>query len=250
MDSRILLKNLRSITYDFDKLADLDDSKEEIVKERKPIDWKPLWKDVKYQGECGACWAFASVGAVEGVYNLKNKPKNLITLSAQHLVDCDPRNKGCYGGWPLNALRFVKENGVVEETAYPYIESKGACKNTTSTIYKISSINECHKYYMCTIDSWYNNLSKGPVVAAIETTGKFTHYRRGIITYDPKVETCKYPNHAIIVSGWGIDSQVGEYLIVRNSWSEDWGLGGYAKIKIEPGNDTCHITAINWLPIL
>jgi len=36
------------------------------------------------------------------------------------LLDCDPINIGCGGGWMMDAYDFVKENGIVIEKDYPY----------------------------------------------------------------------------------------------------------------------------------
>jgi len=242
-------KTIKFLSYDFDKYADLDDKKEK-PKERAAIDWKSTWSGVRDQGGCGCCWAFAAIGAVEGNYNLIKKPTTLLSLSPQNLVDCDYGNRGCNGGEPGGALRYILEKGVVEESAYPYIEDRGACKNPTNGLYKISNRIYCNPLYNCDIDNWYKNLSVGPVVVGVTVNKKFSHYVRGILTYDPEKEHCDFPNHAIVASGWGNDSKDGEFVIIRNSWGQDWGLGGYAKVKYEPGNDTCYITTMNWLPVL
>ena len=43
--------------------------------------------------------AFATVSTLEAAYN-KKKGSLSGALSEQHLVDCDPLNLGCDGGWP------------------------------------------------------------------------------------------------------------------------------------------------------
>ena len=53
---------------------------------------------------------------------------NLISLSAQELVDCDTASNGCDGGYYFNTLGWVLDNGIDTEANYPYTAQKGTCK--------------------------------------------------------------------------------------------------------------------------
>lgn len=75
---------------------------------------------VSPQGQCGSCWAFSSVGALEG--QLKRKTGKLLPLSPQNLVDCVSNNDGCGGGYMTNAFEYVRQNrGIDSEDSYPYV---------------------------------------------------------------------------------------------------------------------------------
>ena len=43
-------------------------------------------------------------------------------------------------------------------------------------------------------------------------------------------------NHALLAVGLGEEAGV-EYAIVRNTWSELWGMNGYAKIKLSDADE-------------
>ena len=77
---------------------------------------------VKNQGQCGSCWTFSTVGALESHWNILGKSRNQ-TFSEQQLVDCagDFDNHGCNGGLPSHAFEYIKYAGGIESDAtYPY----------------------------------------------------------------------------------------------------------------------------------
>ncbi|PIO58227.1 papain family cysteine protease, partial [Teladorsagia circumcincta] len=47
------------------------------------------------QGQCGSCWAFATVASIEAANAIKTG--QLTRLSEQEMVDCDTQNNGCQG---------------------------------------------------------------------------------------------------------------------------------------------------------
>ena len=99
-----------------------------VVKHQKTtpkevIDWrtKGVVTTVKNQGQCGSCWAFTAVCALEGLQAIKTK--KLIRYSEQELVDCSRKygdNQGCKGGDISQAFDYVKDNGISLEAEYPY----------------------------------------------------------------------------------------------------------------------------------
>lgn len=73
------------------------------------------------KGRCGSCWAFSSLGALEG--QVAKRTGVLVPLSPQNLVDCSgpEGNRGCRGGSITKSYSYIIRNrGVDSESFYPY----------------------------------------------------------------------------------------------------------------------------------
>lgn len=100
------------------------------------------------QGACGSCWSFATAGTLEIVTNVAGgRPSNGSVsewFSPQMLLDCIPPDwdpngvigpKGCFGGWPATALKYVNVSGIATEASYPYNAVNGAtCAFSTAVL--------------------------------------------------------------------------------------------------------------------
>jgi hypothetical protein len=95
-------------------------------RDRHGRDWNT---SVKNQGNCGSCWAFGAIGAVEGLVNLYYNRKIDLDLSEQQMVSCT--GGSCIGGTGggSQALNYITTNGVVNETCFPYSASDEPCSN-------------------------------------------------------------------------------------------------------------------------
>ena len=81
---------------------------------------------VKDQGQCGSCWAFSSVAAMEGLMFVSGK--DIESLSPQSLVDCDTTDSGCNGGELDNAFKWMATHGVPTWDSYPYAGVGQTCQ--------------------------------------------------------------------------------------------------------------------------
>lgn len=188
--------------------------------------------DIKDQGSCGSCWAFAATGALEG--QLYKKTKKLVSLSEKNLMDCSWKqgNMGCQGGLHDKAYKYVIENGGIDtEASYPYKPKDGKCtfnKATIGTTEKACFDVGPPVFHEETI------LQKavaeiGPVSVGIDAASiTFQLYKSGIYTFD----TCSKTDldHSVLVVGYGTDSGQ-DYWLVKNSWGKSWGEAGYIRMR-------------------
>jgi putative hemolysin len=90
---------------------------------------------VKDQGSCGSCWAFSTVGTIEGAYNIASGNPNLdLDLSEEYLVsDCYTMGAygNCCGGSYEDAFEFVRDSGIPDEDCMPYID-RTSCSCSSS----------------------------------------------------------------------------------------------------------------------
>lgn len=188
---------------------------------------------IKDQGLCAASWAFAVCGLLEA-QEYRNSTASLATpLSEQNLIDCKTdRAHACSGGTTIElGLELVmREGGVMRELDYPYESAKGLDNFPCRYKQQDSFITSRIKGYQALprgeegTMKWAVALS-GPIAVTIDASlDTFAHYKSGVY-YDQR---CKVNgSHSVLVVGYGQDRDFGDYWIIRNSWSEAWGMQGY-----------------------
>ncbi|MEW6130190.1 MAG: C1 family peptidase [Acidobacteriota bacterium] len=179
------------------------------------FDWRKLGKvtPVRDQGGCGSCWAFATIGAYEGSYLIRNGGSP--DASEQDVLSCSGLGT-CAGGWW--AFDFLLGKGDASEASYPYTATDSPCNASIPDPYWATtwgyvkpggatpSVGEM-KQALC---------QYGPLAVAVRVTTAFRHYTAGVFNENASGSV----NHGVTLIGW--DDTKGAWLI-KNSWGTGWG---------------------------
>lgn len=184
------------------------------------------WRDkvnvpIRNQGQCGSCWAFATVSPLEYQYTYKtNKP---LHISEQNLVSCNTHKYSCEKGgwWDFDDLM---KNGIVLDDSYSYDGKDELCK-------KIEPVNYIKVINWGNIDNNIESIKSaifqyGPIVSGVSVDKEFYNYVDGIYDHNSDEDI----NHAVVIVGW--DDNLHSW-ILRNSWGTKWGSNGYMYIEYE-----------------
>jgi len=229
---------------------------------------------VRDQSSCGSCWAFGSTEAFEDSRCIATGQdiefSSMDTAGCCKGLQCGFSN-GCNGGQPGAALGWMSRVGVVSGGDYPDMGSKaGGCKPytlepcahhvpPTSTYpkcptqeYSVSCKKKCSsdsgKSYSSdktkagksfSVDSVQSMqtaiLSTGPLAVAFTVYADFPTYKSGVYSH---TSGDALGGHAVEMVGWGTEDGQ-DYWLIKNSWNDQWGDGGFFKIK--RGTNECGI---------
>jgi hypothetical protein len=252
----------------------IDCSQLQVTDPTRPVRALPeqfSWKDVegvdwttpaKHQGNCGSCWAFAALGALESrIMITEDCPQLQPDLSEQYVLSCLPAaannyGQGCYGGTPYGALYYIMNeteagnnvNGIIPESCFLYQASHDvSCEEKCEEwMDHLIPLTDCSYTFL---DLGYASkentdiiktilYEEGPIAVALNVTEKFVNYwsiHHNPNNYFPDTHEPwgNMLNHIVLLVGWNDDANIknGGYWIVKNSWGTDWGYDGFFNLE-------------------
>lgn len=202
----------------------------------------PFKTHIQDQVKCGGCWAFAMALSLEKL--VYEKIGTQYNLSMQHLIDCNYKNNGCYGGDPAFAAEYARQNGLPLNSEYPFVGQESTCRRTHRTVKFGNKIRPIHEFPI--IPRVQYLASKIYIPIAISVDLSFRHLSNTDDVYVPNANLCvTASSHAVTIV-----NATSEYFEIQNSWSIKWGHFGKKKIKYCAMNVLMGSPSIMFPPIL
>jgi C1A family cysteine protease len=203
------------------------------------LDWRSMdgqnfVTPVRDQGNCGSCWALATVGALESYILIRdNKPGVDENRAEEILLSCSGVGS-CDGGYIGGASEYIHATGLPPESYFFYTATSSDDSCSRAEAGWQTSTDKVGRWSWVTISSVSigaikNALVNGPLVTTMDVYDDFFSYQDGIYEY---ANGSLVGGHAVVIVGYVDDSSVngGGYFIVKNSWGTGWGAGGYFNI--------------------
>jgi len=232
-----------------EELARLDEVYKKILRDSYPTSYdvrdEGVVTDVRDQGSCGSCAAFATGGVMEICLAKAGASLTDLNISEQQLIDCaydGDSAAGCNGASPSVYGQYIAGKSINHENNYAYLGSSPNLVCQTKDYWNSGAqIDKALVDYSCSDDKIMGLIQTygSALVALYASDDGFKNYASGVF------DTCTAPatnsiNHAVVAIGWGTSDDGIDYWIIRNSWGSSWGDNGYIKIK----RGTCGVSTV------
>ncbi|MGG5820707.1 C1 family peptidase [Falsiroseomonas sp. HW251] len=234
------IKNLvpsKDTTKDWSITVALNSGALRAARPPKEVDLRAPWWPPGHQGDTGSCvgWATAD-GVMRHLLVSAGKIRKDQRLSVRHVwmasKETDefrsrPETFIEESGTSLKAAAdIVRKHGIALDSELPFVVRQTMFLGSIEEFYAACATRKIASYFNArkNLDEWRKALAAGtPILTGLTTDGSFDDGgRRGVL--DRVRPTKDDGGHAICVVGYRGDGS----FIIRNSWGEGWGDGGFA----------------------
>lgn len=209
---------------------------------------------IKNQGDCGSCWAFSVVAAIEGTF--KKNGQSLTALSEQYILDClAPTGglNGCGGGDIQTLAMTLATNtsySLPMERLYEYKSYDNTTHSCNKSVTGVVTVKGAKKVVANAgqnvedaMAAWV--LNNGPLAVGVTSWASAWQLYQSGIADCPPATSIQQLDHGVTLVGYGVENIGGTkvpYWKIKNSWTPMWGEGGY--IRLRRGNNACGVSLL------
>jgi uncharacterized tellurite resistance protein B-like protein len=202
------------------------------------VDLRRHMTSVEDQSKLSSCVANAVVGAYEYLARRYHGDESIdvsrlfVYYNARVRRGRETIDKGI---WIADAIESLREHGACSEETWPY-EPELVNERPDEDAYEEASqfLVDDMLRVETKLEVWRQALAEGyPIIFAIKLFNSFGQQKkRGMVSMPVKseAERAEHGNHAMLCVGY---SDTDKMFIVRNSWGERWGDGGYCYIPYD-----------------
>ncbi len=234
------------------------------------FDWR-RWKGRSYvtairdQALCGSCWAHAPVAVVESKYNIQVTARfSAVDLAEQNLMSTCGTGDSCEGGSRLDALRYIRDTGIVDEACFAY--TSGACLVETGSVFgdeyecapacggegadTCANPQDCPGVCGDTGRAWGSRKWSIDEYDYVHGTNTREKVKDALLCHGPLVACADDWNHCIAVIGWDNDSRICRDAYGRSGcWIIKNSHGVFTDFEEGPdGSDVWHVDGFGYVP--
>jgi C1A family cysteine protease len=197
------------------------------------VDWRLRWgwrwvTLPKNQNPCQNCWSFSATGVVESMIRIEHC---VWGVRSEGDVRDGMGYKCGQGGWPQDAMTWIKTHGVADPDCYPFYNYDHAYTPTADRDGRVTYIPD-HVALTTLADqkAWIDTV--GPITMVFEVWHDFDGYGGGVYVKATKGNYYR-GLHAVYIVGYDDANQC---WICKNSWGRTWGeswngIKGYFRIR-------------------
>lgn len=180
------------------------------------------------QGQCGSCYAWSAVEAVQSAHAIKTG--KLLELSEQQVIDCDSIDNGCNGGLMDNVFKYIVSNGGIDTSAdYTYTAQDGSCNARKANKHAVA-ISGFQDVKANSPSQLKLAVAQQPVSVAVCAEGDVWQlYDSGVVS----TGCCTDLDHGVLAIGFDTaPSDSDAFWLVANSWGSTWGEDGTIRLAL------------------